>query len=136
ATSIDGKKVNSLGLHGHVVVIDFWATWCAPCMQLLPEVRQLYGRWHKDGLEVIGVSLDNDAESVKKTCQRLNLSWLQVLVPADPKQRELWQEASGIGTIPRLLIVDRQGVLRLDLGGKVDEEQIVALLKRPSATPR
>jgi uncharacterized protein (TIGR03067 family) len=131
--TIDGKKINSEKLRGHVVVIDFWASWCAPCMHLLPDVRQLYDRWHKEGLEVISVSLDNDAEAVKKTCQRLNLSWPQVLVTADQKQRELWQEASGIGPIPRLLVIDRQGVLRLDLGGKVDEEQIVALLKGASS---
>jgi thiol-disulfide isomerase/thioredoxin len=132
-TTIDGKKVNSLGLRDHVLLIDFWASWCAPCMQLLPEVRQLYDRRHKEGLEVIGVSLDYDAETIKKTCHRLNLSWPQVLVPVDQKKRDLWQDACGISTIPRLLIVDRQGVLRLDLGGKVDEEQIVALLKGPSA---
>jgi uncharacterized protein (TIGR03067 family) len=136
ATTIDGKKVNSEALRGHVLVIDFWATWCGPCMQLLPEVRQLYGRWHNEGLEVIGVSLDNDADAVKKTCRRLDLSWPQVLVPADQKQRDLWQDACGIGSIPRLLIVDRQGVLRMDQGGKVDEEQVVALLKGAAAKPK
>jgi uncharacterized protein (TIGR03067 family) len=134
-TGIDGKQVNSQALRGHVVVIDCWASWCAPCMQLLPEVRQLYERWHKEGLEVIGVSLDFDAETTKKTCQRLNLSWPQVLVPVEQKQRDLWQDASGIGPIPRLLIVDRQGVLRLDQGS-LDEQQIVALLRGASTKPK
>lgn len=128
-TTTAGKTLRSADLRGRVIVIDCWASWCAPCMALLPEIKELYRKWHHERLEVIGVSLDNDARAVARISQELGLDWSQTIAPADEKQREVWQAASGIGSIPRLLVIDRQGVLRLDLTGRLDEPQIVKLLK-------
>src|SRR5207248_7770683 len=57
-TTIDGRKIRSEELKGKVVLIDCWATWCSPCMALMPELKTLYEKWHKHGLEIVGVSLD------------------------------------------------------------------------------
>ena len=59
-TSIDGHKFQPEQLKGKVIVVDCWASWCSPCMAKLPELNELYKKWHKDGLEVIGVNLDHD----------------------------------------------------------------------------
>jgi thiol-disulfide isomerase/thioredoxin len=95
-TTTEGKQIRSGDLRGKVIVVDCWATWCAPCMMLLPEVKELYQKHRQDGLEVIGINLDNEVGKVKKVCETMSLSWPQVIVAADEKQRDLWYEAAGI----------------------------------------
>jgi peroxiredoxin len=134
-TSIDGKKVHTKDLRGKVVVIDCWATWCSPCMALLPELKELYAKHHKDGLEVIGISFDQVAGKAESACKKLGLTWTQVLAPSDEKTRQLWTEASGISALPRVLILDKDGILRHD--GPVDlTEAIGTLLKARPNNPR
>ena len=134
-TTIAGKKLQAKDLRGKVVVIDCWATWCVPCMTQLPKVQELSRKWRQDGLEVIGVSFDNDAAAMKKVCDRLGLDWPQVLVPSDAKQRDLWQTASGIASIPRLLVIDHQGILRADNPKDLDQE-VGRLLQDIPARPK
>ena len=129
-TTTDGKKVRGRDLRGKVVLIDCWATWCSPCMALMPELKELYEQSRKDGLEIVGVSFDQDAAKFKKTCAKLELPWPQVIVPHDEKTRQLWQEVTGIGSIPRLFLIDREGVLRADTPSKLKEE-VTRLLKAP-----
>ena len=133
-TTLDGKRVRAQDLRGKVVVIDCWATWCSPCMALLPEIKELYQKRHKDGLEVIGVNFDNLPETVKKTCQRLALEWPQVMLPSDDKKRKLWHKASGISAIPRLLVIDRNGILRADNPRNLDQEVGKLLKNTPGVT--
>ncbi len=113
-TALDGKRLTAEGLRGKVVLVNCWATWCRPCMAKMPRVKRLYEKWHGSGLEVVGVSLDEDPDAVRKACQERGLDWPQAVVPAGEGARALWEEASGITAIPRLLLVDRDGVLRAD----------------------
>lgn len=64
-TALDGRKVDLLKLRGKVVLIDFWATWCGPCIAELPNVKKAYADYHDKGFEVIGVSLDNEKDRQK-----------------------------------------------------------------------
>ena len=128
-TTIDGQKKSLADFRGKMVLIDCWATWCAPCMTLLPELKQLHRKYHQQGLEMIGMNFDSDVADVRTTCRELGVDWPQALVPVDDKQRELWQKASGIDSLPRLLVIDRQGILRLDVQGGLDEQQLVEVLK-------
>jgi thiol-disulfide isomerase/thioredoxin len=133
-TTVDGRVLRSEDFKGKVVVIDCWATWCSPCMSLVPELKRLHQRWHKDGLEIIGVSLDQSAEIVRKAAQENGMTWPQVLVPAKGKARQLWQDAAGIESIPRVLVIDRAGVLRID-GPQKLEEAIARLLRASQQQP-
>ncbi|QJW96595.1 sigma-70 family RNA polymerase sigma factor [Frigoriglobus tundricola] len=108
----DGKTVASKDLKGKVVVIDWWASWCGPCVRLLPEVKNLYEKRRGEGLEVVGVNLDRDPETATKASRRLGVEWPQVLVPDDEAGRELWLTAVGTESIPLVLVLDRKGVLR------------------------
>jgi thiol-disulfide isomerase/thioredoxin len=128
-TTADGTKISSRDLRGKVVLVDCWATWCSPCVALLPEIKALYEKWHGDGLEVVGISFDNNAGKAKAKCGELGLTWPQVIVPADDKTRTLWQEAAGIAILPRVLLIDREGILRAD--DPVDlKAEVARLMKR------
>jgi peroxiredoxin len=83
----------------------------SPCMALMPELKALYEKWHQQGLEIVGISLDRDVEAMQKVCKSKSLTWPQVIVPDDEKVRALWQEASGISGIPRVLLLDQRGIL-------------------------
>ena|SRR5215471_13388904 len=98
---------------------------------MLPQFEALYQKWHKEGLEIVGISLDQKVEAGQKVCKSLRLTYPQVWVPSDEKTHELWEQASGIGGVPRVLLIDRKGILSAEGHDKL-EEQIAKLLQRPA----
>ncbi len=130
-TAADGKVQRSDALKGKVVLIDCWASWNGTCTEKMPRLKTLYERRRADEFEVIGLNFDSDA-SGKRLVQALALPWPQVYVPADDRTRRLWREGPGFPRYPRLLLIDRQGILRWD-GGSPEEldERINALLDAP-----
>jgi RNA polymerase sigma factor (sigma-70 family) len=133
-TAIDGRKIRSEELKGKVVLIDCWATSCSPCMALMRELKTLYERWHQHGLEIIGINFDRDVETAQKACKSDGLTWPQIHVPDDERIRGLWQEAGGIGSIPRMLVIDQHGILQADSTEKL-EERIANLLGARAKPP-
>ncbi len=124
-----GRAVRSADLKGKVVLIDCWAGWCSPCMTRMPGLKALYQRRHDAGLEVIGVNFDRHPAQTDELVKRLGLPWPEVYVPADDRTYTLWQDASGIHDLPRLLLIDRQGILRWDGGTDKLEKQVEAMLR-------
>ena len=131
-TSSDGKPLASSSFKGKVVLIDCWATWCTPCMAKMPELKALYARHHAEGLEVIGVNFDQDKQrkDTSATIQRLGLPWPEFFVPDAEHGGELWEKATGITALPRLLLIDRDGILRWD-GGPGELQAQVARMFAP-----
>ena len=76
-------------------------------MEKMPQLKALYEKHRKDGLEIIGISLDRDAQTVEKACATHGLTWPQVLAPVEDEARELWYQGSEMRGIPRLLVMDR-----------------------------
>jgi hypothetical protein len=100
---------------------------------MLPQLEALYQTWHKGGLEIVGINFDQKVETGHKVCKSLGLTYPQVWVPSDAKTRELWDQASGIAGLPRVLLIDREGILRADGHDKLEEQ--IAKLMAQSADP-
>jgi hypothetical protein len=88
----------------------------------------MYQKWHKDGLEVIGINLDPKVETGQEVCKTLGLTYPQAWIPSDKKTRELWQTASGIEGDPRVLLIDRDGTI-VDDNPNDMEQQVARLMK-------
>lgn len=76
----DGKEVKLSDLIGKdkIVLLDFWASWCIPCIEDIPNVKTAYEKYKDKGFQVVGISLDHDKEAWKKAIERLNLPWAQI----------------------------------------------------------
>lgn len=123
---IAGRPVRSDQFKGKVVVLDFWATWCAPCRGEIPGYIKLETEFQKAGLAVVGVSLDQGGPAVVSrfiTEHRLNYA----VVMGDDKVVEAF---GGVDAIPTTFIIDRHGVIRYRKVGAMPEAQFAAVLEK------
>jgi len=113
---IDGKerKLSEWVGKGQYVLIDFWASWCGPCRQEMPNVVANYAKYHEKGFEIIGMSFDQKADAWKKAVEQMGMKW--------PQLSDLggWQSAAvevyGISSIPASILLDGTGkIVALDL---------------------
>ena len=114
ADAISGSTISMKALKSKVVVIDFWATWCGPCVAEMPHMKELYAEYHNKGVEFIGVSLDNPKEeggldSLKNYVKSNGINWPQYYQGKgwDSEFSTSW----GIQGIPTMFIVDTEGKL-------------------------
>jgi thiol-disulfide isomerase/thioredoxin len=134
--AIKGSTVSMKGLKGKVVVVDFWATWCGPCVGEMPNMKKIYAKYRDKGVEFIGVSLDQPKEAggldaLKKFVKENEIAWPQYY------QGNYWNsefsKSWGINGIPCVFIVDTDGNLfSTEARGKL-EELIPELLKKKAA---
>ena len=112
---------------GQVVLVNFWATWCPPCVEELPSLMTLQERMKGRGVVVVGVSIDVDGDAYHRFLKLHNINFVTV---RDPEQKV----ASMYGTSgwPETYIIDRQGVLRRKFVGPVDwnAPDVIAFLSR------
>ncbi len=106
-TGFDGKPINLDDLKGKVVMIDFWATWCHPCMLELPNVIATYKKLHPQGFEIVGISLDDNEGKVKDFLATHDAPWAQFF---DGKGwgNEIAQ-TYGVSSIPQTYLLDKDG---------------------------
>ena len=125
--SVGGKTVTLEALEGKVVLIDFWAPWCGPCMREMPAIKALYEVQHEKGLEIVGISLDGGAEELQKTMTELALPW-EIISDHGGWKSALAQKWAVQG-IPKNYLLDRKGVIReVNLHGAPLQEAIEKLV--------
>ena len=114
---------------GKVTIIDFWASWCGPCRSENPNVVALYKKFHAKGLNIIGVSLDNNAEKWKQAILKDGLIWIHV------SNLKEWNDPIAkiyeVNQIPSTFLLDASGkIIAVDLRGPDLESKISILLSQ------
>ena len=115
---LDGRPLSLADLKGQVVLLDFWATWCGPCVKELPALQDAYERFHAKGFEIVGVSIDglNAGARVREFLAAQGVPWRTIY---DPSGRNPVQQAYGVSGIPHTVLVGRDGrVVKIGLRGK------------------
>ncbi len=118
----NGKTVSAMDVvsKSKLTIIDFWASWCQPCMQEMPHMVQIYQLYHPKGLDILGVSLDNDGDAWRKAIEQTGAKWTQISeLTRDSKIAAMF----GVRAIPFTIIVDQEGnVLASGLVGNALED--------------
>jgi thiol-disulfide isomerase/thioredoxin len=110
----DGSDFTTEKWKGKVILVDFWAVWCAPCVAELPRVKKVYAEYHDKGFEVLGIDNDDKLETLKKFTAAKELPWPQ-LYDADASAKQKWHPVTtsfGINGIPVMFLIDKKGICR------------------------
>jgi len=122
--TVDGKTLNLESLHGHVVLLNFWATWCGPCRDEIPELNSLEHDFSDSGLKVIGVSWDDSGEGIRQ---------FQTEIPQDYTValggENLQAQFAGIRSLPATIVIDREGRIRQKIIGARDKKGFASVVE-------
>ena len=107
--TLEGERFDFSALNGQVVVLNFWATWCAPCRVEIPDLIALHEEWKEQGVRVVGVSVDRGGESVvRRFVDELGVTYPIVLDP----EMEIARAYGGHYAFPTTFVIDREGRIR------------------------
>lgn len=127
ATNLKGETLRLSDLQGRYVLIDFWATWCAPCLAELPNLRSAYETYHPKGFEIVSVSLDETPEAVTDFVQNRKIPWPQI---HNATCTQDVVAAFGVNNIPTTFLIDPDGkIVRLELRGKALGKALEELIR-------
>jgi len=134
AQDVQGKPFRLSDYRGKYVLIDFWATWCAPCIAELPRVQEAFNKYHAQGFEVVGVSLDETKPALLDFVKARQIPWRQIHSASAGGDLI---EAFGVSTIPATFLVDPQGtIIRIELRGVALDQALAKYLKDAPANAR
>lgn len=131
---ISGQKLNLFDYKGKVVILDFWATWCAPCRSQIPQFVELQNQYRDRGFAIIGIVLDDRLKAVKSFYRQYAMNY-----PVAMGDRELRAMYGGIPALPTTLLIGRDGRIHYKVTGAIDvanfEWRVQKLLEGRDTTP-
>jgi|SRR6516164_2505374 peroxiredoxin len=126
---IDGRKLTLSDYKGKVVLLNFWATWCAPCRTEIPHFVEMQNRFGLNGFQVIGISMDDDAKPVREFAQQFGLNY-----PVAVGDDKLAESYGGVLGLPISFIIDREGRIYAKRIGAADaavfDNEVIDLLRK------
>lgn len=127
---VKGATVRLADLRGKYVLVDFWATWCAPCVAEVPRLQDAYAKYRQAGFEIVGVSLDESKSALTDFVKARGIPWPQV---HNASAGSDLVEAFGVKSIPATFLIDPEGIItRLELRGPALDQALAKLLRDPS----
>ncbi|MES2515951.1 MAG: TlpA disulfide reductase family protein [Bacteroidota bacterium] len=122
------KDLALSSLRGKVVLIDFWASWCAPCRKEMPNVKRAYEKYKNKGFEILGVSLDKERDAWIEAISKEGMTWPQV------SDLKFWQSEAcqvyAVQSIPYTVLIDKEGkIIATDLRGADLDKKLAEILK-------
>lgn len=127
---LSGKKFVLRNLRGKIVLLNFWATWCAPCLVEMPVFAGWQQQYGSRGLQVVGISMDDDSAPVRRELSKLKLNY-----PIAMGDAALGERYGGVLGLPLTYLIDRNGRVRARFQGETDANTIEKQLK-PMLDPR
>lgn len=123
---LSGKQRNIKEWQGKVLVINFWATWCPPCLKEMPEFEALHTEYEKKGLQFIGIALD-DAEPVKEFIASKKITY-PILLGEDQGTKLAHDLGNIVNTVPFTVIVNKQGLVVKSQMGELSRKQLLEII--------
>ena len=129
---LDGKDLSLEKYRGNVILLDFWAVWCGPCIAEMPNVKGVYEKYKDDNFQIIGISLDENRDTLVGYLEKEGITWPQVF------DGNGWQnqvaKMYGIRAIPHMYLIDGEGVIRKsDVRGHALEPAVAELVRENNA---
>ena len=127
---LNGNNLALRSLRGKVVLLNFWATWCAPCLVEMPVFAKWQEQYGPQGFQVIGISMDDNSAPVRRVLSKLKLNY-----PIAMGDAALGEHYGGVLGLPLTYLIDRKGVVRALIQGETDVNTIEKQLKQILAQP-
>ncbi len=121
--TLDGGSVSLKDFENKIVLLDFWATWCKPCLEYMPSLQQLYTSYSDQGFVVLGISIDEGKDRVKKIRKFIDKAGISYPIFLDGKHTPAWHIFK-VKAIPALFLIDGNGKIVAQWTGKMDHNQI------------
>ena len=121
---LNGKRLDLRSFRGKVVVLNFWATWCAPCQLEMPVFSKWQQHYGPQGLQIVGISMDDNSPPVRRLVAKFKLNY-----PVAMGDARLGERYGGVLGLPLTYLIDRVGVVRAQFQGETDLDTIEKQLK-------